>query len=54
MYDLGCSSRIRNPVPDFLPIPAPASRGQKGTGSRIHIRNAASVKVLSLNEVLAK
>jgi hypothetical protein len=34
-YDPGCSIRI--PDPDFLPIPG--SRGQKGTGSRIRIRN---------------
>ncbi len=36
-YDSGCSSRIRIPDPDsdFLPIPDPRSRGQKGTGSRI-------------------
>jgi hypothetical protein len=34
-YDPGCSSRIRIPEsdPDFLPIPDPGSRGQKGTGS---------------------
>jgi hypothetical protein len=38
-YDLGCSSRIPDPDPDFLPIPDPGSRGQKGTGSRIRIRN---------------
>jgi hypothetical protein len=25
--------------PDLLPIPDPGSRGQKGTGSRIRIRN---------------
>ncbi len=25
--------------PDYLPIPDPGSRGQKGTGSRIRIRN---------------
>jgi hypothetical protein len=25
--------------PDFLPIPYPGSRGQKGTGSRVRIRN---------------
>jgi hypothetical protein len=28
-----------DPDPDFLPIPDPGSRGQKGTGSRIQIRN---------------
>ncbi len=36
-YDPGCSYRI--PDADFLPIPDPGSRGQKGTGSRIRIRN---------------
>jgi hypothetical protein len=36
-YDPGFSSRI--PDLDFLPIPHPGSRGQKGTGSRIRIRN---------------
>ncbi len=30
---------IPDPDPDFLPIPDPVSRGQKGTGSRIRIRN---------------
>ncbi len=29
------------PDPDFLPIPDPGSRGQKGTGSRIWIPNTA-------------
>ncbi len=38
-YDPGCSSRIPGPDADFLPIPDPGSRGQKGTGSRIRIRN---------------
>jgi hypothetical protein len=39
-YDLGCSSRIPDPDPDFLPIPDPGvKKGQKGTGSRIRIRN---------------
>jgi hypothetical protein len=40
--DPGCLSRIRlypsripDPDADFLPIPDPGSRGQKGTGSRI-------------------
>ncbi len=36
-YDQGCF--IPDPNPDFLPIPDPASRGKKGTGSRIRIRN---------------
>ncbi len=30
---------IPDPDPDFLSIPDPVSRGQKGTGSRIRIRN---------------
>ncbi len=36
-YDPGCSSLIRIPGPDldFLTIPDPGFRGQKGTGSRI-------------------
>jgi hypothetical protein len=38
-YDSGCSSWIPDQDPDFLPIPDPRSRGQKGTGSRI--RNTA-------------
>ncbi len=33
---------IPDPDPDFLPIPDPGSRGQKGTGSRIRIRNTDS------------
>ncbi len=33
------SSRKYDPVADFLPIPDPGSRGQKGTGSRIRTRN---------------
>jgi hypothetical protein len=40
-YDPGCSSLIPDPDADFLPIPDPGSRGQKGTGSRIRIRNSA-------------
>jgi hypothetical protein len=34
-YDPGCSSQIRipDPDPDFLPIPDPGSRGQKGSVS---------------------
>ncbi len=32
---------IPDPDPDFLPIPDPGSRGQKGTGSRIRIYNTA-------------
>jgi hypothetical protein len=31
--------RLLIPDPDFLPIPDPGSRGPKGTGSRIRIRN---------------
>ena len=40
-YDPGFSSRIRIPDLDlgYLLIPDPGSRGQKGTGSRIRIRN---------------
>ncbi len=40
-YDPGCLSRIRilDPDRDFLPIPDPGSKGQKGIGSRIRIRN---------------
>jgi hypothetical protein len=38
-YEPGCSSRIPDPDDDFLPIPDPGSRGQKGTGSRNRIRN---------------
>jgi hypothetical protein len=34
-------SRFQDPDADFLPIPDPGSRGQKGTGSRIRIRNTA-------------
>ena len=34
-YDPGCSSWIPDPDADFLPIPDPGSRGQKGIGSRI-------------------
>jgi hypothetical protein len=34
-YYQGCSSRIPDPDADFLPIPYPGSRGQKGTRSRI-------------------
>jgi hypothetical protein len=31
--------QILDPDADFLPIPDPGSRGQKGTGSRVRIRN---------------
>ncbi len=34
-YDLGWSFRIPDADPDFIPIPDPGSRGQKGTGSWI-------------------
>jgi hypothetical protein len=34
-YDPGWSSLIPDSDADFLPIPDPGSRGQKGTGSRI-------------------
>ncbi len=40
--DPGCLSRIPDPDADFLPIPDPGSRGQKGTGSQIRIRNTES------------
>jgi hypothetical protein len=33
---------IPDPDPDFLPIPDPGSRGQKGTGSRIRIHHTAN------------
>jgi hypothetical protein len=42
-YDPGCSSRIPDPDPDFLPIPDPGFRGQKGTGSRIRICNTGCI-----------
>jgi hypothetical protein len=38
---------IPDPGPNFLPIPDPCSRGQKGTGSRIRIRNTARNAVVS-------
>ncbi len=38
-YDPGCSSRIPDPDADIIPSPDPGSSGQKGTGSRIRIRN---------------
>jgi hypothetical protein len=34
-----------DPDPDFLLIPDPGSRGQKGTGSRIRIRNTVVLSV---------
>jgi hypothetical protein len=34
---------IPDPDLDFLPIPDPGSRGQKGTGSRIRIRNTGKM-----------
>jgi hypothetical protein len=34
------------PRSDFLPIPDPGSRGQKGTGSRIRIRNTVIMQRL--------
>ncbi len=42
-YDLGCSSQIPDPDLDFLPIPDPGSRGQKGTGFRTRIRNTGHI-----------
>jgi hypothetical protein len=47
-YDPGCSSRISDPDAEFLPIPDPGSRGQKGTGSRIRIRNTALIDCLKI------
>jgi hypothetical protein len=41
-YDPGCSTRIPDPDADFLPIPDPGSRDQKGIGSRIRIRNTGN------------
>ncbi len=41
-YDPGCSSRIRILI--FLPIPDP--EGQKGTVSRIRIRNTDTLKLV--------
>jgi hypothetical protein len=38
--------RIPYPDPNFLPNPDPGSRGQKGTGSRIRIRNTATPSLL--------
>ncbi len=34
---------IPDPDPDFLPIPDPGSRGQKGNGSATLINNGANV-----------
>jgi hypothetical protein len=42
-HDPGCSSRIPDPDPDFLPFPDPGSRGQKGTGSGIRIRHTSCI-----------
>jgi hypothetical protein len=36
---------IPDPVIDFLPISETGSRGQKGTGSRIWIRNKARLPI---------
>jgi hypothetical protein len=38
--------RTPDPDPDFLPIPDPGSRGQKGTGSRIRIRNTVLINYI--------
>jgi hypothetical protein len=38
--------------PDFLPIPDPRSRGQKGTGSRIQIRNTVSTYFSDILDLL--
>jgi hypothetical protein len=40
---------VFNPDPDFSPIPDPGSRGQKGTGSRIRIRNTAISCTITLS-----
>jgi hypothetical protein len=37
---------IRDPDPDFVPFPDPGSKGQKGTGSRIRIRNTEQIRVV--------
>jgi hypothetical protein len=50
-YDPGCSSRIPDPDADFLPIPDPGSRGQKGTGSRIRIRNTENIYELICRKI---
>jgi hypothetical protein len=59
-YDPGCFSRIRIPDRDldFLPILDPGSRGQKGTGSRIRVRNTVDnsalqreVKICEINDM---
>ncbi len=39
LYEIWSRLFIPDPDPDFIPIPDPGSRGQKGTGSRIRIRN---------------
>jgi hypothetical protein len=46
------SSRKYDPDPDadFLPIPDPGSRGQKGTGSRIRISNTAKMYRQKIHE----
>jgi hypothetical protein len=36
-----------DPDPEFLPIPDPRTRDQKGTGSRIRIRNTAKIPSLA-------
>jgi hypothetical protein len=42
-YYPGCSFQILDPDADFLSIPDPGSMGQKGTGSRIRIRNTGKI-----------
>jgi hypothetical protein len=39
--------RVVHTGSDFLPIPDPGPRGQKGTGSRIRIRNTVIHTTLS-------
>ncbi len=41
LYEIRSGLFIPDPVPYLLPISNPGSRGQKGTGSRIRIRNTA-------------
>jgi hypothetical protein len=43
MNDPGCSSRIPDPDSDFLPIPDPGIKKALDPGSRIRIRNTATI-----------
>ncbi len=51
-YDPGCSSRIADPDAYFLPIPDHGSRCQKGTRSRIRIRNTGWVSSSQRNNTV--